>query len=249
MSQSVPNRAGLRQELRKWWKENCKSQAFIGTSRTFLEAMWTFLCESTPERRRQRYGDVEYDWENRLDTTSATVGWRDRLLGALHSPYQPTEPALFHEMLSSLKINFPEFTFIDLGSGKGRALLMAAEYEFSRILGVELLPDLNRIAEQNLRQFKSEKQKCFNLRTACGDAREFVFPAEPTVLYLFNSFLEPGLERVVDNLERSLRADPRIVYVLYHNPLLEHILARSSLLQPVGGTHQYRLYASEQRGQ
>ena len=57
--------------------------------------LWRFLRDSTPERRRQRYGDMEYDWEHRVDTTSGTVGWRTRLLGLFHSPYQPTEPVLF----------------------------------------------------------------------------------------------------------------------------------------------------------
>src|SRR5213082_3314737 len=131
----TPLRISLIRALSTWWKDRRERQGLVSALRMSVADVWEFLRDSTPERRRQRYGDVEYDWENRLDTTSATVGWRDRLLGALHSPYQPTEPALFHEMLSSLKINFPEFTFIDLGSGKGRALLMAAEYEFSPILG------------------------------------------------------------------------------------------------------------------
>ena len=76
-----------------------------------------------------------YDWDYRVDTTSATVGWRERLLGQFHSAYQPTEPALFKEMMAILKIDFQEFTFIDMGSGKGRVLLMAADYPFRRILG------------------------------------------------------------------------------------------------------------------
>ena len=103
-----------------------------------------------PAQRRRRYGDVEYDWDHRVNTTSATVGWRERLLGQFHSGYQPTEPALFTEMMASLNINFQEFTFIDLGSGKGRVLLMAADYPFRRILGVELFPALHHVAQQNL---------------------------------------------------------------------------------------------------
>src|SRR5207237_3599958 len=94
-----------------------------------------FVRDSTQGRRRQRYGDVQYDWDYRVNTTSATVGWRNRLLGMFHSPYQPTEPSLFHEMLNALNIDFREFTFIDLGSGKGRVLLMAANYPFRRIVG------------------------------------------------------------------------------------------------------------------
>jgi SAM-dependent methyltransferase len=206
--------------------------------------MWEFLRDLTPARRRQRYGDVDYDWDYRVDTTSATVGWRQRLLGVFLSAYQATEPAAFHQMLASLGIDFGEFTFIDLGSGKGRTLLMASDYPFRRILGVEILPELHRVAEENIARYESDRQKCFAIESRCGDARQFEFPAEPTVLFLFNPLPEAGLTQAIANLERSLRQHPRAVYVLYHNPLLEHVLAGSALLKKVGGTQQCSTYVA-----
>jgi len=50
---------------------------------------------------------------------------------------------------------------------------------------------------------------------------------------------------VIENLERSLRDHPRKVYVLYHNPLLEHVLTESVALKKIYGTHQYAVYASD----
>jgi hypothetical protein len=64
------------------------------------------------------------------------------------------------------------------------------------------------------------------------------------VLYLFNPLPEAGLEQVIANLERSLRENPHPVYVLYHIPLLEHVLSRSSALKRVEGTEQYSVYLS-----
>lgn len=218
---------GLVAALDNWWKENSGRHGFFLTFGRFFSLLFEFARDSTPARRRQRYGDVEFDWDFRVDTTGATVGWRDRLLGHFHSPYQPTEPALFHEMLSGLsraipKIDFRNFIFIDIGSGKGRVLLMAADYPFRRILGVELLPELQRVARENIAKYKSDSQQCFAIDCALGDASEFVFPAEPTVLYLFNHLPESGIVRMLSNLEHSLRECPRPVFVLYHNPLLEH---------------------------
>lgn len=244
MSAENSHELGLMQTLRQWWKESQARAGLLRTARSFAAAIWGFARESTPERRRRRYGDVDFDWDYRVDTTSATVSWRDRLMGMFHSPYQPTEPALFQEMLVRLPIDFREFTFIDLGSGKGRVLLMAANYPFRRIVGVELLPGLDRVAEENIHKYKSDAQQCFAVQSVCGDAREFLFPPEQTVLYLFNPLPEAGLEQVVANLERSLRENPRPVYVLYHNPLLEHVLNRSGALKRVGGTEQYSVYAS-----
>jgi SAM-dependent methyltransferase len=240
----TPKVVDLKIAVRAWWNQSVARQGWRQTLRTFTAEMWGFLRESTPDQRRRRYGDVEYDWDHGVDTTSATVHWRDRLLGVFHSAYQPTEPALFHEMLQTLAIDFTGFVFIDLGSGKGRTLLMAADYPFRRIVGVELLPALHRVAQENLRKHTSAAQKCFALEAVCGDACEFEFPAEPTVLYLFNPLPEAGLATVIENLQRSLEAHPRKVFVLYHNPLLERLLAHCGWLRKTQGTHQHSVYES-----
>jgi hypothetical protein len=233
---------------RQWWMNVAAVQGHFVAAGQLVAALLNFVRDSTPQRRRQRYGDAEFDWDYRVDTTSGTVSWRGRLLGVFHSPYQPTEATLFHAMLSALSeqtgCDFGDFVFIDLGSGKGRTLLMASDYPFRRIVGVELLPELHRVAEENLRKYKSESQKCFALQSIGGDATEFAFPARPIVLYLFNPLPEAGLRRVIANLEQSVREHPRVVYVLYHNPLLEHVLGESTGWKKIYGTHQFALYES-----
>jgi predicted RNA methylase len=239
---------GVTRSAWRWWSNIAAREGRFAASRQLFSALWEFVRESTPERLRQRYGDAEFDWEHRVNTTSAAVAWRDRLLGVFHSAYQPTQADLFHQMLEALQqqshIDFGDFVFIDLGSGKGRTLLMAADYPFRRILGVELLPALHQVAQENIRKYRGEAQKCFAVEAICGDATEFCFPAEPILLYLFNPFLESALRRMLANLEQSLRARPRAVYVLYHNPLLGHVLSESDVLSKIGGTHQYAIYGS-----
>lgn len=234
--------SGLLSTIGQWWRENLACCGFLPTARSFAGHIFEFTRESTPSRRRQRYGDAEYDWDYRVDTTSATVGWRERLLGQFHSAYQPTDPALFKEMMADLRIDFEGFTFVDLGSGKGRVLLMAAQYPFRRILGIELLPALHRVAQENLNAYRSDSQRCFTLETVCSDAREFVFPPEPMLLYLFNPLPERALIDVMTNLDRSLRQFPRVVYVLYHNPLLEHVLVKYPAFSKIGGNGVYSAF-------
>jgi SAM-dependent methyltransferase len=218
----------------------------MAAAREMLALSWEFLRDSTPARLRQRYGDADYDWDYRVNTTSGAVRWRDRLLGVFHSPYQPTEPALFREMLAALQeqtyIEFEDFTFIDLGSGKGRALLMASQYPFSRIIGVELLPSLNEIARKNLADYKSDSQKCLALESICADATSFPLPEGPILIYLFNPFPEAGLRRALENLGQSLEKSPRAAYVLYHNPQLEQIFVESARFQKIVSTHQYSIF-------
>jgi SAM-dependent methyltransferase len=261
----------LANAIRKYWAGEAARRGSIGATRALLAALWEFARNSTPWRLRQRYGDADYDWDYRVNTTSAALGWRDRLLGVVNSPYQPTEPALFREMIEALakqslaeqssagqtlaehaqldsgefnfrEFNFGEFTFVDLGSGKGRTLLMASDYPFRRIIGVELLPALHQIAQENLRQYKSDTQRCFALESICADAADFPLPEDPLVVYLFNPFPEAVLRQAVANLGRSVRAHPRAVYVLYHNPLLGHVLEESAVLRNLGGTDQFAIF-------
>lgn len=210
-----------------------------------LWELWEFVRDSMPERRRSRYGDMEYDWEHRVNTTSGTVGWQERLLGRFHSAYQPTDPAAFQAMMAELPIDFRQFTFVDLGSGKGRALLMASEYPFLRIIGVEILPALDRAARENIRAYQSPRQRCSQIQTICADAREFEFPADPLVLYLFNPLPESALRQVIERLEKSLAEFPRPVWIVYHNPSLASVLAASPQLECVSVTPQHSVYRTK----
>jgi hypothetical protein len=246
----------------QWWTNAARYEGRLAATRRLLAVLWEFARDSTPERRRLRFGDAGYDWDYRVNTTSGAVRWRDRLLGMFHSEYQPTDPAAFREMLDGLQrtlaqssssdqgalslnnFTLSDFTFVDLGSGKGRTLLMASDYPFRRIVGVELIPALHEIAHENVRLYKSESQKCFALETICADATTFCFPEEPLVVFLFNPFGESGMRQVVANLEQSLSAHPRPVYVLYHNPLLEHTLGESTGLKKIAGMEQYSIFCS-----
>lgn len=229
--------------MRRWWRERVPRVGFGKTAIEFAGEILGFLRDSTPERKRLRYGDMDYDWEHRVDTTSATVSWRERLMGVFHSPYMPTEPAVFREMIEGLGIEYARYTFIDLGSGKGRTLLMAAEYPFRRIVGVELLPELHRVATENVEKF-ARQNAGRSIEVIRADAREFEFPKEPLVLYLFNPLPEAGLERVMENLQRSLAESPREIWIVYHNPLLERVLAGCGALRKLTGAEGYVVYGA-----
>jgi SAM-dependent methyltransferase len=231
--------------LRRRWRETRARTGAMSAMREIGADLWEFLRESTPERKRLRYGDVEYDWEHHVDTTSATVSARGRLIAAISgAPYQPTDSEAFRKMVNAVGVDFRDYTFIDIGSGKGRTLLMASEFPFYRILGVELLPELNSIARANVASFPEAEQKCSAIETVCADAREFVFPEEPLLLYLFNPLPAAALEQVIENLRESVEGKPRAVRVLYHNPQAEQVLARSGFLFKVDGTFQYSIYSN-----
>lgn len=245
MSAGFP--AQLQTAVHRWWTEQRRDNGFASTANLLARELWDFLRDSTPARRRQRYGDMEYDWECRVNTTSGTVGWRERLLGVFHSAYQPTEPSAFREMMAALPISYTDFTFIDIGSGKGRTLLLASEYGFSHIIGVELLPELHRMAEENIRAYCATAHSGAKIESLAIDACEFEFPPTRLVVYLFHPLPEWGFRRVIGNLQASLRQFPREIWVVYHNPLLEKVLSASNQIERVGGGEHFCIYRSRAR--
>jgi SAM-dependent methyltransferase len=171
--------------------------------RDLAAATWSAMLELLPSRRKARFGDLDYDWDHSVDTTRSNVGLRTQVLTGLTArPYFASEPWLFEQIMQSIPADFSRFTFIDLGAGKGRALLMASDYPFQRIVGVEFMPDLYRAAQENIARYSSDRQQCRRIEAICMDARDFQFPLEPLVVYLFNPFSEPTFARVLENLAR-----------------------------------------------
>lgn len=245
MSQQPPPSFQLTRVALTWFQDSVRYRGAVRTFGTLLSRSFEFLRDMTPARRRLRYGDLQFDFDHGVDTTWSNITpvtrFREIFSG---EEYQPIEPEQFHQMIGGLNLNYNDYTFIDLGSGKGRALLLASDYDFRRIIGVEILPELHAIAQRNFAAYSDPTQRCRNLQSWCGDAREFVFPDEPLLIYLFNPFFEPVLAQVLENLERSLAVQPRPVVLLYANPLFEHLVSSREFLSKVSGTHQYSVYRS-----
>jgi hypothetical protein len=234
----------LRRMFFRHLRESVAHYGIFRTLRELVAAVYRVLRDRMPGRRRGRFGDLDFDWEHTVDTTRSNLGFRAQLTSAFTGlEYFPTEPWLFEQIIQALPIHLQDFVFIDLGSGKGRALMMASAYPFQRILGVELLPELHRIAHENLARYSSEHQQCRQIELLCQDARDFEFPAEPAVLYLFNPFPEPVFALVMDRVRQSLEKKPRPFYVAYRFLEHEHLLIACDWLEKIAGAEQWAVYS------
>ena len=243
---SQVNRApSLASAALRWQRDSMRARGLVGSLRYLAEQFVECAKDSLPERRRSRFGDIDYDCDHAVDTTWARLPFSVRLREIFSERlYQPTVEEEFAAIMQHLAtVDFETFTFIDLGSGKGRALLMASDYPFRKIIGVELLPALHRAAEENVKHYRSDSQQCFSLESILADATVFPFPEGALVLYLFNPFPESGLRRMITNLEQDLQSKPRTTYVLYHNPQLDTVLIGNSRFKKIAATHQYSIYS------
>ena len=145
--------------------------------------------------------------------------------------YFAVAPSVFRGVVEAvqqrLQLDLSRFTFVDIGSGKGRALLLASDYPFREIIGVELSPALDRTARANLALYartRSGDRDRPPITCVCGDAGAFSWPSGPLLVYMWNAFTRPVLEQMFSNLETTLRQEPRDLYLIYMHPELESTL-------------------------
>ena len=160
--------------------------------------------------------------------------------------YQTAIVEVYLEILNSLPITHQEFVFIDLGSGKGRALLLASCFPFKQIIGVELSPRLHEIACENIRRYRDGSQRCHKILSICEDATEYEIPKENVVFYMFNPFDDEVMSSMILNIERSLRSFPRRMYIMYLKPVCRHLFDRTDWLRTVKATDRYVIYETKQ---
>jgi SAM-dependent methyltransferase len=188
--------------------------------------------------RREAHREHEFDQLHGVDTAGIVH------LAALDivSPnkdlavrYQAANPALVRRLLAHIPIESGEYTFMDFGAGKGRTALLASEFPFRRIVGVEFSPQLVDVARANVARFKSSAQKCRDIEFLCLDAVDTEIPADPVVLFFYNPFGEPVMHRVLERVGGSLDQQPRPAYVvLIGDDALARLVERAGFVRVAG---------------
>jgi predicted RNA methylase len=131
-----------------------------------------------------------------------------------------SDPEQCLDAIAKLTIDFANFTFIDVGAGKGRALILAARFPFRRLIGVEFAVELVKAAEANLAMPAVVRLSRSRIEMIHTDALTFDFPPhDPLVVYLFNPFGASIIRGIAKNLFSSLKQNPQAVEVIYMNPI------------------------------
>lgn len=113
--------------------------------------------------------------------------------------------------------------FLDIGCGKGRAMCVAASYAVNKISGVELSKDLFDIAKENI-AFSQLLFPYTEFKINNNDAFYFDIDDDVDCIFMFNPFDDTIMSGVMENIETSLENNPRVMTIIYINPLEKHIL-------------------------
>ena len=157
--------------------------------------------------------------------------------------YLAVRPSVARQALARLpQPNYEEYTFIDLGSGKGRLLLVAAEYPFHKIQGVEFAVQLHREAERNIVRYHHSGRRCRDIQSVHMDAREYLFPYGNLMLFFYNPFGIEVMKKVFANLEKAIAETPRHVVVVMINPEFSSVADSMPFLNLYYETKRFRIY-------
>ena len=138
--------------------------------------------------------------------------------------YYGVAPSILHGLLDIWLYHtspqpIEKTVFLDVGAGKGRAMLLASQFPFLRVEGVELNPILAAIAQANIslwhNDLQAESLSPFALHHA--DATTHPLPPEPTLAFLFHPFELPILRRFLRHVESSQAAHSKPFDLLYAN--------------------------------
>lgn len=219
-----------------------------------LQALRTRVTWSLFPRRslRQNIVNSRFDAEHGTDTgpelalVDAGVPVDQTARG--NAVYRAVWESAFHAAMRALPMNPEGFTFVDYGSGKGKALLMASDYPFRRIVGVEYAPLLHQTAVRNIAAYRSPTQRCRDIVALEQDALDFAPPDGPLLCFFFNPFDAPTLRAVLYRLRAAAQHPVRPVYVVYVN--LRDVAEMASVFDGMGffepfvRTRRYLILAS-----
>jgi len=158
--------------------------------------------------------------------TSGLIAGRHLKSGHSHdrhnTAYYGVAPSVFKSLLLHWRRSHPaaptrDYTFVDLGSGMGRAMLLASGLPFREVVGVELNPTLARIARKNAAAWHAAGRARAPMRVICGDAVEFRFPEGPCAAFLFNPFGAPVMRRLLRALAKGFAQRTGHLDLLYVN--------------------------------
>ena len=210
---------GTAADLRRWW---APGRWGAGLARMF--------------RGRTKH---PFDREHGVDTDGliyADPGAQGHASDRHNAGYYATAPSLFRgamelwrETLAGTGYGLEDYTLVDIGCGKGRVLMLASEFAFREIVGIELNPRLARVARKNLQRFgrkgriaipglKIETCGTRRVRIIEGDALTVPLPDGPVALFYFNSFEREMAEMWLARLGEVARERTAPIELIYIHP-------------------------------
>jgi SAM-dependent methyltransferase len=187
-----------------------------------------------------RTGITDLLFERRLGVrTSGDIGLGELGIAADgRVQYRPAGWLSLRRILPAYAVTTDD-VFLDIGSGKGRIILMAAAYPFRRVIGVELSTRLIQIAQDNIDGCKATL-RCKDIVLVNADAVGYEIPDDVTVVFMNNPVRGATFVAVVQQVLASYDRRPRTIRIVYANPIEEPALLSTGRIRMIRRTRGFR---------
>jgi SAM-dependent methyltransferase len=132
--------------------------------------------------------------------------------------YMPSSYNVLEKLMKEITKYPSNKTFLDIGCGKGRAMVVAAEYGFTRIKGIDFSKEFCDYAGEVTKAYHSRNPSA-EFTVIHAEASSYAIDPDITTIFLFNPFDEIITARLVENIQTSQSRNPRTIRVLYVNPI------------------------------
>jgi SAM-dependent methyltransferase len=144
------------------------------------------------------------------------------------SPYGGSQPSIVRAGLASVP-DHDQYTFVDLGCGKGRPLVVASEFRFRRLIGVEINRTLADVARVNAAVIAARYPLRTPIEVEVGDATTVSTPAQCVVYFMYHPFDRPLVGALIENIEHQLANNLKHAFFVYYNPVHADVPDQSAL--------------------
>lgn len=125
-----------------------------------------------------------------------------------------------------------DWTFVDVGAGRGRVMVEAAKQPYKQVVGIELVRGLKLDADANLAAMDPKTVKAEMVDNRLADATTFDVPAGPLVFYLANTLGGELLQRFLDHVLDHHATSGSEMLFFYMNPESPEVFAAEDRLEP-----------------
>jgi len=182
------------------------------------------------DRRREELLPKPLAGETALDGMTLRTAGGDEVLAAKNCSAIPSKT--FQWAMAAAAIDPVRYHFVDIGSGWGYAALLAAEYPFRAVTGIEFADELHQQASANVAwAWQQGLVKSRSLEVLNQSALECALPDGPVLLFLFNPFGLTVMRQFIERVDQSSRTNPRPIVVIYVNPHFAHLFGRPGVRQ------------------
>jgi hypothetical protein len=132
--------------------------------------------------------------------------------------YRALTESAFREAIESIQIDYAKYTFIDIGSGKGKLLLLASRYGFREIIGVEYALSLHETALHNVAIYGAANRVGMRIKPVHADALTYELPDGPLILFVFNALARPFMRTLLQRVDLRVGLMPaEPLFLIYAN--------------------------------